>query len=123
MEDSPTRVALHLRACARSRARDVAGACFRRTDLTGEPIVAEYLLAHDDELVLLKEEEACMRTTLHSAPPSRRRQGPPIRIDCVAHAARLYFRSIFSLGKNLFFPFFFLSFSLSLLPYMARINL
>ena len=113
MEDSPTRVALHLRACARSRARDVAAACFRRTDLTGEPIVAEYL-AHDDELVLLKEEEACMSTTLHSAPPSRRRQGPPNRIDCVAHAARLYFRPIFSL----FFPFFY-----HLLPYMARINL
>ena len=106
MEDSPTRVALHLRAYARSRARDVAAACFRRTDLTGEPIVAQYL-AHDDEFVLLKEEEACMSTTLHSAPPSRRRQGPPIRIDCVAHAARLYFRSIFSLGKNLFFSLLF----------------
>ena len=112
MEDSPTRVALHLRACARSRAREVAAACFRRTDLTGEPIVAQYL-AHDDELVLLKEEEACMSTTLHSAPPSRRRQGPPNRIDCVAHAARLYFRPIFSLGKILFFPFSFLSFFLS----------
>ena len=100
--------------------RDVAAACFRRTDLTGEPIVAEYL-AHDDELVLLKEEEACMSTTLHSAPPSRRRQGPPNRIDCVAHAARLYFRPIFSFGKV--FLSIFLSFSLSLLPYMARINL